>query len=86
VDQIKDFQAKLTDFLATRKTDLLAKIHKEKVISDAIAGELKAAVTEFKQTQPVSGTALKPPGTMSQETTSKGVAPKVPASKAKPGA
>src|SRR4249920_8433 len=49
VDQIKDFQAKLTDFLATRKTDLLAKIHKEKVISDAIAGELKAAVTEFKQ-------------------------------------
>jgi len=86
VDQIKDFQAKLTDFLATRKTDLLAKIHKEKVISDAIAGELKAAVTEFKQTQPKSGTALKPPGTMSQETTSKGAAPKDPASKPKPGA
>jgi F0F1-type ATP synthase alpha subunit len=65
VDQIKDFQAKLTDFLATRKADLLAKIHKEKVISDAIAAELKAAVTEFKQTQP-KGTALKPPGTVSQ--------------------
>src|SRR6188474_2331228 len=50
VDQIKDFQAKLTDFLATRRADLLAKIHKEKVISDAITAELKAAVTEFKQT------------------------------------
>ncbi len=50
VDQIKDFQAKLTDFLDTRKADLLTKIRKEKAISDAIAGELKAAVTEFKQT------------------------------------
>src|SRR6187455_262955 len=42
VDQIKDFQAKFTDFLVTRKAELLAKIHKEKVISDAIAAELKA--------------------------------------------
>ena len=71
VDQIKDFQAKLTDFLTTRKADLLTKIHKEKVISDTIAAELKTAVTEFKQTQPASGTALKPHGTMSQDTTSK---------------
>jgi F-type H+-transporting ATPase subunit alpha len=84
VDQIKDFQAKLTDFLATRRADLLAKIHKEKVISDAIAAELKAAVTEFKQTQPVSGTALKPPGTVSQDTTSKGATPKDAASKPTP--
>jgi F-type H+-transporting ATPase subunit alpha len=91
VDQIKDFQARLTDFLATRKAELLAKIYKEKVISDAIAGELKTAVTEFKQTQPTSGAALKPPGTMSQDTTSKGAAPKdaVPkpaTAKPKPGA
>jgi F-type H+-transporting ATPase subunit alpha len=49
VDKVKDFQAKLTDFFATRKTDLLAKIRSEKTISDAIAAELKAAVTEFKQ-------------------------------------
>jgi F-type H+-transporting ATPase subunit alpha len=49
VDKVKDFQAKLTDFFATRKTDLLAKIRSEKAISDAIAAELKAAVTEFKQ-------------------------------------
>jgi F-type H+/Na+-transporting ATPase subunit alpha len=50
VDKVKDFQAKLTDFFTTRKTDLLAKIRNEKAISDAIAAELKTAVTEFKQT------------------------------------
>jgi F-type H+-transporting ATPase subunit alpha len=50
VDRIKDFQTKLTDFLGTRKADLLARIRNEKAISDALAGELKAAVTGFKQT------------------------------------
>ena len=50
VDKIKDFQAKLTDFFDTRKADLLTKIRNEKAISDALAAELKAAVTEFKQT------------------------------------
>ncbi|HTI97547.1 MAG TPA: F0F1 ATP synthase subunit alpha [Dongiaceae bacterium] len=50
VDRIKDFQTKLTDFLTTRKGDLLAKVRAEKAVSDALAGELKAAVTEFKQT------------------------------------
>jgi F-type H+-transporting ATPase subunit alpha len=49
VDKIKDFQAKLSDFVLTRKTELLAKIRNEKAISDALGGELKAAVTEFKQ-------------------------------------
>jgi F-type H+-transporting ATPase subunit alpha len=49
VDKVKDFQAKLTDFLGTRKADLLAKIRNEKAISDALTAELKAAVTEFKQ-------------------------------------
>ena len=49
VDKIKDFQAKLTDFLKTRKADLLAKLRNEKAISDALAAELKTAVTEFKQ-------------------------------------
>ncbi len=49
VDKVKDFQAKLTDFMATRKTELLAKIRNEKAISDAITAELKTAVTEFKQ-------------------------------------
>ena len=50
VDKVKDFQAKLTDFLQTRKGDLLAKIRAEKAFSDALAGELKSALGEFKQT------------------------------------
>src|SRR5580700_4115691 len=50
VDRVKDFQTKLTDYLTSRKMDLLARIAKEKAISDAIAAELKAAVSEFKQT------------------------------------
>jgi F-type H+-transporting ATPase subunit alpha len=49
VDKIKDFQAKLVDFIGTRKADLLTKIRNEKAISDAITADLKAAVTEFKQ-------------------------------------
>jgi len=49
VDKIKDFQAKLTDYMTSRKTDLLARIAKEKTLSDALAGNLKTAVTEFKQ-------------------------------------
>src|SRR5450631_228971 len=48
VDKIKDFQAKLIDFIATRKAELLTKVRNEKAISDAIGAELKAAVTEFK--------------------------------------
>jgi F-type H+-transporting ATPase subunit alpha len=50
VEKVKDFQGKLVDFFATRKADLLLKIRNEKAISDAITAELKAAVTEFKQT------------------------------------
>jgi len=50
VEKVKDFQAKLTDFLTTRRADLLKKISAEKAISDAIAADLKAALTEFKPT------------------------------------
>jgi F-type H+-transporting ATPase subunit alpha len=50
VEKIKDFQAKLTEYLTTRKADVLTKIRNEKAISDALAGELKAAVTSFKPT------------------------------------
>ncbi|HZL78349.1 MAG TPA: F0F1 ATP synthase subunit alpha, partial [Candidatus Limnocylindrales bacterium] len=50
VDKIKDFQTKFTDFLGTRKADLLLKIRNEKAISNALAAELKTSVTEFKQT------------------------------------
>src|ERR1700677_3400851 len=50
VDKIKDFQAKLTDYLTTRRGESLAKILNEKAISDAISADLKAAITEFKST------------------------------------
>jgi F-type H+-transporting ATPase subunit alpha len=50
VDRIKDFQAKLTDYLVSRKPALVEKIRVEKAFSDALIAELKAAVTEFKQT------------------------------------
>jgi F-type H+-transporting ATPase subunit alpha len=50
VDRIKEFQNKLTEYLTTRKADLLKKLSVEKAISDALAGELKTVVTEFKQT------------------------------------
>jgi F-type H+/Na+-transporting ATPase subunit alpha len=50
VDKIKDFQTRLTDFLNTRKADLLTKIRNEKTVSDAIASGLKTALAEFKQT------------------------------------
>jgi len=50
VDKIKDFQKKLTDYLTSRKSDLMSKILKEKEFSEALTADLKAAITEFKQT------------------------------------
>jgi len=50
VDRIREFQDKLTDYLTSRKTELMAKIVKEKALNDALTAEVKAAVAEFKQT------------------------------------
>src|SRR5947208_3123328 len=50
VDRIKDCQNKLTEYLTTRKPEVMAKLAKEKALSDALTAELKTAVTEFKQT------------------------------------
>jgi F-type H+-transporting ATPase subunit alpha len=50
VNRVKEFQNKWTEFMTTRKTDLLRKIVREKAISDALKTELKAAVDEFKAT------------------------------------
>jgi F-type H+-transporting ATPase subunit alpha len=50
VDRIKDFQSSLTDYLTSRKAELMGRIAKEKAFSDALIADLKAAVTEFKQT------------------------------------
>src|SRR5574339_463165 len=47
VERIKEFQAEWTDFLTTRKGDVLKKISTEKTISDALKGELKAAADQF---------------------------------------
>src|SRR5512144_1547736 len=49
VDRVKDFQARLTEFLTTRKTELLQKIAREKALSEALATDLKAAADQFKQ-------------------------------------
>src|SRR5271163_2339148 len=49
VDRVKEYQNKLQEYLSTRKGELLTKVRNEKAISDAIGAELKAAVTEFKQ-------------------------------------
>ncbi len=49
-DKIKDFQHQLVDFMTTRKQSLMARIEKEKALKDATWNDLKAAVTEFKQT------------------------------------
>ena len=50
VERVKGFQAKLTEFLTTRKVELLAKIEREKAISDSLKAELKTVADEFKQT------------------------------------
>ncbi len=50
VDRVKDFQGRLTDYLTSRKAELMGRIGKEQALNDALTGELKAAVTEFKQT------------------------------------
>jgi F-type H+-transporting ATPase subunit alpha len=50
VERIKEFQAKLTDFLSTRKADLLRQIAQKKALSDELTAELKAAAEQFKQT------------------------------------
>jgi F-type H+-transporting ATPase subunit alpha len=50
VERIKEFQARMVDYLTTRKADLLARIRKEKVLTDDMVTDLKQAITEFKQT------------------------------------
>jgi F-type H+-transporting ATPase subunit alpha len=50
VERVKDFQARLTEFLTTRKTELLRKIAQEKALSEALSAELKAAADQFKLT------------------------------------
>src|SRR5713101_8358489 len=50
VEKIKEYQLKLSDYLTSRKTELMTRIAKEKALSEPLTQDLKAAVTEFKQT------------------------------------
>jgi len=50
LERVKEFQNKLTEYLSTRKAELLRKIKNEKALSTALTAELKAAADEFKQT------------------------------------
>jgi F-type H+-transporting ATPase subunit alpha len=50
VERVKEYQTKFTEFLTTRKAELLAKIAKEKALNDALTAEIKSAAEDFKQT------------------------------------
>jgi F-type H+-transporting ATPase subunit alpha len=50
VDRVKEFQTKFTEFLTTRKVELLAKIEREKALSAALTAELKSVADEFEET------------------------------------
>jgi F-type H+-transporting ATPase subunit alpha len=50
ISRVKEFQNQLTDYLTTRKAELLRKIDNEKGLSTALVAELKAVADEFKQT------------------------------------
>jgi F-type H+-transporting ATPase subunit alpha len=50
VARVKEFQNKLTEYFTTRKGQLLAKIGREKALSDELQAELKSATEEFMQT------------------------------------
>ena len=48
VERMKEYQDKLTEFLTTRKDDLLRKIGHEKQLTPTLISELKAAADQFK--------------------------------------
>ncbi|HZE58667.1 MAG TPA: F0F1 ATP synthase subunit alpha [Chthoniobacterales bacterium] len=50
VDRVKDFQAKLQDYLRTRKESLLGTINTKKALDKDLETDLKAALDEFKST------------------------------------
>jgi F-type H+/Na+-transporting ATPase subunit alpha len=50
VERVKEFQAKFTEFLSTRKANLLESITKQKALNNDLIAALKAASEEFKQT------------------------------------
>lgn len=49
VERVKDFQSKFSEFLSTRKANLLERLTREKALSNDLIAALKAASEEFKQ-------------------------------------
>src|SRR5216683_2747239 len=49
VDRVKQYQVSLTEFLITRKAELLRKIAQEKALSPALTADLKTVVDQFKE-------------------------------------
>ncbi|MFN7562188.1 MAG: F0F1 ATP synthase subunit alpha, partial [Prosthecobacter sp.] len=47
VDRVKEFQAKLEDYLTTRKADLMGQLANEKAL-DKVEEGLKSALDDFK--------------------------------------
>jgi F-type H+-transporting ATPase subunit alpha len=50
LNRVKEFQIKLTEYLSTRKPELLARIAKEKTLDASLTADVKAAIDQFKQT------------------------------------
>jgi F-type H+-transporting ATPase subunit alpha len=50
VDKVKDFQAKLVDYLTNRQAHLLTMIREKGALNDEITNKLKSAVGEFAET------------------------------------
>jgi F-type H+-transporting ATPase subunit alpha len=49
VARVRECQTKLTDFLTTRKAELVSRIGREKALDEGLTAELKAAAEQFKQ-------------------------------------
>ena len=54
VDKVKAFQNRLTEYLTTRKDNILSAIRQKKAVDDAIAADLKSALSDFVASQPAS--------------------------------
>jgi F-type H+-transporting ATPase subunit alpha len=50
VERVTEFQTRWTEFLRTRRVEVLDRIRTEKTLSDELAAALKAAADQFKQT------------------------------------
>jgi F-type H+-transporting ATPase subunit alpha len=49
VERVKEYQARLTEYLTVSQPDLLATIARERTLTDALTAELKAAAGDFAE-------------------------------------